>query len=72
MIFLITFLMFILVGLGMAIGYILQKKTLRGSCGGLEQMGIERACDCESVCEEHSLYQIQEPGTGGLDQQSKG
>lgn len=71
MIFVITFLMFFLVGLGMAIGYILQKKALRGSCGGLEQLGIERACDCESVCEEHRLYQIQEPGTGGLDQQPK-
>ncbi|NQZ50646.1 MAG: (Na+)-NQR maturation NqrM [Moritella sp.] len=52
----------------MSIGYILQKKQLRGSCGGLEQQGIERACECESVCEEHRLYQIQEPGTGGLDQ----
>ena len=68
MIFLSTFLVFGLVFFGMSIGYILQKKQLRGSCGGLEQQGIERACDCESVCEEHRRYQIQEPGTGGLDQ----
>ncbi len=34
-VFLITFAVFLLVIAGMAIGYIVQQKTISGSCGGL-------------------------------------
>ncbi|MGO4999414.1 (Na+)-NQR maturation NqrM [Oceanisphaera sp. W20_SRM_FM3] len=51
MYFLITFAAFGLVFFAMAIGYILQRKTIAGSCGGLGSVGIEKACDCDDPCE---------------------
>lgn len=50
--FFITLVFFLVVVLGMAVGYIFQKKSLAGSCGGLATMGIEKACDCENPCEK--------------------
>lgn len=51
-IFLLTFGLFLLVVLAMAAGYILQRKTLAGSCGGLGELNIEKACDCDKPCEK--------------------
>ncbi|MDO2947133.1 (Na+)-NQR maturation NqrM [Aeromonas simiae] len=50
-VFLITFVVFLLVVLGMAIGYIVKKKTISGSCGGLGSIGIEKECDCPEPCD---------------------
>ena len=61
MTFLLTIMIFLLVIVAMAIGWILKKKTIAGSCGGLANVGIEKECDCEETCETHQLYQIQEP-----------
>ncbi|PJC86399.1 hypothetical protein CSW98_09300 [Vibrio sp. HA2012] len=58
---LITFGVFLIVILLMAIGVVLNKKTIQGSCGGLNNVGVERVCNCEDTCEEHKLYQISEP-----------
>ena len=58
---LITFGVFLIVILLMAIGVILNKKTIQGSCGGLNNVGVEKVCNCEEVCDEHKLYQISEP-----------
>ena len=41
-VYLITFAVFLLVISGMAIGYIIQRKTISGSCGGLGAIGIDR------------------------------
>ncbi|WP_354623574.1 (Na+)-NQR maturation NqrM [Psychromonas sp. MME2] len=57
----ITFVIFLLVILAMAIGVIFNRQQLQGSCGGLATLQIERSCDCETSCEQHRLYQIQEP-----------
>ncbi|OUS32491.1 Na(+)-translocating NADH-quinone reductase subunit E [Thalassotalea sp. 42_200_T64] len=51
-IFLLTFGFFIVMFLAMAIGYIIQQKTLAGSCGGLGSVGIEKACNCDNPCEK--------------------
>ena len=51
-IFLITLGFFLAVVSAMAVGYIFQKKTLAGSCGGLASMGIDKACDCDDPCEK--------------------
>ncbi|WCE30311.1 (Na+)-NQR maturation NqrM [Vibrio sp. SCSIO 43137] len=59
---LITFGIFMIVILLMAIGVILNKKTIKGSCGGLSNVGVDKACNCEETCDEHKLYQISEPG----------
>ena len=37
--------------LAMAVGYIVQKKTIAGSCGGLGALGISKACDCPEPCD---------------------
>jgi hypothetical protein len=52
MIFLITFVFFLVVGTGMAVGYIFQNKTLAGSCGGLASVGIDKECNCDNPCEK--------------------
>lgn len=65
MIFAVTFALFAVVFLAMAIGYIIQRKRIRGSCGGLDALGIEKECDCPEPCDEHKMRLIQtisEPG----------
>jgi hypothetical protein len=60
--FIIAFVVFLLVVIGMAAGVLVGRKQIQGSCGGLAHLGIEKSCDCEEVCDEHrTLYQIQEP-----------
>lgn len=49
--YLITFGVFLLVIAAMAIGYIVQRKTVSGSCGGLGGIGIEKECDCPEPCD---------------------
>lgn len=51
-IFLITLGFFLVVVMAMAVGYIFQKKTLAGSCGGLASVGIDKACNCDNPCEK--------------------
>ena len=51
-IFLLTFGLFLVVVVAMAIGYLVQRKTIGGSCGGLDALGIEKACDCDKPCEK--------------------
>lgn len=50
--FILVFVIMLVVFVAMGIGYILQRKTIAGSCGGLGAMGIEKACDCDNPCEE--------------------
>ncbi|MBE8605782.1 (Na+)-NQR maturation NqrM [Vibrio cyclitrophicus 1F53] len=62
MTFLLTLLGFVGIVALMAIGVIFSRQPIKGSCGGLAQIDIERECNCKEVCEEHSrkLYQISE------------
>jgi len=57
----IAFSIFLMVIFLMAIGIIINKKAIQGSCGGLSHIGIEKECHCEDVCYEHKLYSISEP-----------
>lgn len=50
--FLITLLGFLLMFAVMAIGYIVKRRTISGSCGGLSSVGIEKVCDCPEPCEK--------------------
>ena len=50
--FLITFVIFLTVTTAMAVGYIFQKKSIAGSCGGLGAIGIENSCDCPEPCDK--------------------
>ncbi|MGL6440951.1 (Na+)-NQR maturation NqrM [Aeromonas hydrophila] len=44
----------------MAIGYIFQKKTISGSCGGLGSIGIEKECDCPEPCDNRKKKMAKE------------
>ena len=50
-IFLFAFILFLIAFFGMALGYIVKRKSLQGSCGGLGAMGIEKECDCPEPCD---------------------
>ena len=58
---LITFGVFVLVILLMALGVIFGRKEIQGSCGGLNNVGVDKVCNCETTCDEHKLYRISEP-----------
>ena len=49
--FILAFVFFIVVVSAMAVGYIVQQKTISGSCGGLGALGVEKACDCPEPCD---------------------
>ncbi|KJG16183.1 (Na+)-NQR maturation NqrM [Photobacterium angustum] len=62
--FLLTLGIFLIVIFAMAIGWFLKKRTIKGSCGGLANVGVDKECNCDEPCDEHKLYQIQEPQSG--------
>ncbi|QEY24290.1 (Na+)-NQR maturation NqrM [Neisseria animalis] len=47
----LTFGLFLLVIFGMALGYIFSKRSIKGSCGGISALGLEKACDCDTPCD---------------------
>ena len=49
--FILAFAFFLVMVSAMAIGYIMQKKSISGSCGGLDALGIDKACDCPEPCD---------------------
>jgi hypothetical protein len=67
--FIITLGFFLVVVLGMAVGYIFQHKTIAGSCGGLGTMGIEKACDCDNPCDKRLEREKKEALTAAKRQQ---
>lgn len=44
-VFLLTALVFGLVILGMAVGVLMGREPIKGSCGGMGALGIDTACD---------------------------
>ena len=56
--FILAFGFFLTMVLAMAVGYLFQKKSISGSCGGLGALGIEKACDCPEPCDRKKLSLI--------------
>ena len=50
-VFIASFVFFLLVIAGMSLGYIVKRKTLQGSCGGIGALGMEKVCDCHEPCD---------------------
>lgn len=48
---LLTFGIFLLVIISMAVGYIFSKRTIKGSCGGITALGMKKMCDCDTPCD---------------------
>ncbi|MDO4434119.1 MAG: (Na+)-NQR maturation NqrM [Alysiella sp.] len=59
-IFLITIVFFLSVILAMAIGYIVKRREIKGSCGGIANLGIEKVCDCDTPCDRRRKQMEQE------------
>ena len=49
---LLTFGLFLLIILGMSVGYIFSKRSIKGSCGGITALGMKKMCDCETPCDK--------------------
>jgi hypothetical protein len=58
--FLLAFGAFMLVILLMSVGYIFQKKVVKGSCGGLGAMGIDKVCNCPEPCDARKKREARE------------
>lgn len=50
--FIATFVLLLLVVAAMAIGYIIKRKSISGSCGGIASLGMDKVCDCPEPCEK--------------------
>lgn len=50
-IFIASFVFFLLIIGGMSLGYIVKRKALQGSCGGIGTLGMEKVCDCPEPCD---------------------
>lgn len=51
-IFILVFVVFLLVVAAMSVGYLLQRKKISGSCGGISALGMDKACDCDEPCDD--------------------
>ena len=58
--FIITFGFFITVIAMMSVGYIFQKKVVKGSCGGLGALGIAKECNCPEPCDARKKREAKE------------
>ncbi len=71
MIFLVTFLAFGVIMAAMAIGVMLGRAPIAGSCGGIGRLGIEQKCeicgDDPNRCESQSSTGANNPGVGTFD-----
>ena len=61
-IFLLSFIIFALAILGLAIGWLFSNRTFKGSCGGLSAIpGIEKSeCACSNPCEKRKKRMAEE------------
>ncbi|WP_435947279.1 (Na+)-NQR maturation NqrM [Dryocola sp. BD586] len=50
-VFIATFAIFLLVVFGMSLGFIVKRKAIQGSCGGITALGMEKACNCPEPCD---------------------
>lgn len=61
-VFLLTFIVFGLAILGLSLGWLINQRTLKGSCGGLNAIpGMEKSqCSCSNPCEKRKQKILQE------------
>lgn len=59
-VFIATFILFLVAFLGMSLGYIIKRKSIQGSCGGLSSIGVEKVCDCPEPCDARKKQMARE------------
>lgn len=65
-VFVATFVIFALVILGMSLGYLIKRKTLQGSCGGISSLGLEKVCDCPEPCDARKNAWLAKRSANGI------
>ncbi|MFT4939737.1 MAG: hypothetical protein ACI88A_002782 [Paraglaciecola sp.] len=58
--FILAFVFFLIFAVAMSLGFIVQRKSIAGSCGGLGALGINKACDCPEPCDRKKARQERE------------
>lgn len=64
----LTFIILLIVVAGMAIGAIVQGKPIKGTCGGIASLGLDKACDicggdtvkCEEENKKNTSKEVEE------------
>lgn len=69
--FIASFIVFLIVIVAMSIGYIVNKKSINGSCGGLASVGIEKECDCPEPCDNRKKREAEEKRVKQLNNQQR-
>lgn len=61
-VFFLTFAIFALAMLGLAVGWLFSKRSLKGSCGGISAIpGMEKhSCSCSNPCEKRKQRMAQQ------------
>ncbi|WP_298444701.1 (Na+)-NQR maturation NqrM [uncultured Ferrimonas sp.] len=54
-----TFVVFVSLFVLMSIGYIVKRKAVSGSCGGLANVGVDKECDCPEPCDKRKAREAQ-------------
>ncbi|WP_193164081.1 (Na+)-NQR maturation NqrM [Microbulbifer hainanensis] len=69
-VFIFAFVAIALVIVGMALGAIVQNKPLKGSCGGLNNLGLKEGCEIcggdDDACKKEQERQQREAAAGDL------
>ncbi|WP_028117660.1 (Na+)-NQR maturation NqrM [Ferrimonas senticii] len=63
-----TFVIFLSVFVLMSVGYIIKRKSVSGSCGGLANVGVDKACDCPEPCDKRKAKMAEEARAAKLQQ----
>nr|WP_253379159.1 (Na+)-NQR maturation NqrM [unidentified bacterial endosymbiont] len=58
--FLAAFVVFLLAIFGMSLGWIVKRKSIQGSCGGISSVGLEKVCDCPEPCDARKKRMVRE------------
>ncbi|WP_339878823.1 MULTISPECIES: (Na+)-NQR maturation NqrM [Pseudidiomarina] len=59
-VFIAVFVIMLVVVLAMSVGFIAQRKSISGSCGGISSLGMEKACDCDDPCDDKKARMAEE------------
>lgn len=69
--FLTTLIVFIIAVFALSLGWILNQKSIKGSCGGLNNIsGMESQCSCSKPCEKR-LKRMEVEQASKSDQQQQ-
>ncbi|MCW2255999.1 hypothetical protein M2263_002090 [Providencia alcalifaciens] len=70
-VFIAAFVLFLLAFLFMSLGYIIKRKSIQGSCGGLKSIGVEKACDCPEPCDARKKRMAREDARQKILEQNR-